>query len=247
MKKTNYSFLIAVVAILTLGQAAFAIQSDLQVLLGGEGVITTLDAQDEVTLNCGAFNLCVENYNLFPLGGNFFSLGFMEGFGVSLGGVSSIVIDSGAVNSYKAMLTSDAFDSTFAWGIHLMAGPAVAFSFGDAAKLQIMGAFAFRYMEAKYERPYTVYDDAGRYVASVTQGEKFSGLSLGVAAGVQVKFLPRKAFSPLVGFRYEYTAWDGFTNELSQDSVTLEEDIEDALSHHVFTGTLGFAINFGKF
>lgn len=234
MKKhcTQYKFFIMAILIATLlGTQAFAVkpQSDLQFQIGVEGLWghgNNGSGWDDNDADACAFNIMIENYNMFPLpvgGGDFLSIGFMESFYGSFGGVTD----------WNGHGTGD-FDTSKALGFGFDISPAFGIKFGDIVKLQMILGIAFRYQEfgVKWDH------DWGEGVARMA--------TLGVTTGCQAKFFPSKFLSPVAGIRY---TWTGMPEYYWNGDYESEGD-DDKVSHscHInnFLFSIGLSLNFGN-
>lgn len=218
------------VALTVLGAGSlFAFNADLQIHLGGEAIEAYPDFENDTRFEVGAFNLSLENYNMWELG-SLISLGIMENLTGTFGGITKYEIDT-----RYGTLEYDAgdFDKSFVGGFGLIVGPAVGFCLGDVVDLRVMLGFQYRFTQFAFTMD---FDDA--------KEDKLNINSLGVATGIQAKFLPHKKVSPLVGFRYGYTAFTEFDEYYDDEETNTSGDY--AIEAHTFTVDLGVSFNFGK-
>lgn len=196
MNKFIKTAVAAVFSALCVGGAAFALpkcNSDLQLQIGYRGQKTKFALEDERTDYEGranAFSLSVANWNLFPIT-DMFSFGFMDTFGGWWGKCGDT--DVKYPNGYSRTIDKD--DAGSARGFDFSFGPAIGVRPTDILELRFAAAFAAGYAHAE------AVDGIGdnNYCASV------NAFSAGFALEAQVRFLPDKMFSPLVGFRYAFT------------------------------------------
>lgn len=225
MKKFALILSILAVAATTNAFAANC-ESDLQFHIGGEGLWGYGDNEHFAgdRLDGGAFTILIENFNMFPLsvgGGDFLSLGFMESFEGSFGGMTKWH-DGGRGD----------WDESKALGFNLLISPAFGIKFGKIVKLQMYLGLDFRYEEFGVK-----WDGGSETVKKLPM--------LGIATGCEAKFLPNGFLSPVVGIRY---AWTGMPEYYYNDDYTGTDDdkVSDDCYLHTFLFSIGLSINFGK-
>lgn len=196
------------------------LKSDLQFHIGAEG----LWGHTRTDQDGGAFDVMIENYNMFDLpvcGGDFLSVGFMESFTGSFGGTTNW---DGHGSSH--------FDKSKALGFDLIISPAFGIQFKEIVKLQMILGLEFRYEEFGVE-----WEGGGESVVKLP--------TLGIATGCQAKFLPNKFLSPVAGVRY---SWTGMGEYYYNDEYSATDDDKD--SHNcglnTFLFNIGLSLNFGN-
>lgn len=109
----------------------------------------------------------------------------------------------------------------------------MALCFGGVAKLQFMVGFLYRYTEVTC-----------KYKAIEAKEYKMKANTVGFSTGVEAKFLPKKLLSPVVSFRYSFSALDNFETTYGGSKVSGSGDY--AVYDNAFTVDLGLSINFGE-
>lgn len=226
MKK--FYVLVAATMIALLGSSAFA-KSDLQVQLGYRGVTTTQpDNLGDNKITSNAFDIALENYNLFNVGGDFFSVGFMENATFAIGGMDKMTTFGTTVN------VKDLFDKAIIMGIDFIIGPAIGLNIANIVKLQVMAGLALEYTQSKMSQ--TVLDQ------EVSQSTYAFGV--GFAAGIQAKFFPKSFISPAIGFRYVYSSASKYRQVLASPLGNVDSTVDEKMNNSSFVVNLGLSLNF---
>lgn len=238
MNSTLKKFRLALCALLALACAPkiFAKPSgDLQLQLGwrGQNASFTMSApyynpDADFDARTNAFSFALSNWNLFALGERV-SLGFMESFGGYVGGCGDLKIKENGQT-----ITIDKGDAGGACGFDFAIGPAVAIRAGKGIEVRVAAAFALSFDRA---------DILDRWSANAIC-HTTDALGLGARAEVQVKFLPEKLFSPLVGFRYAFTVSKTPFLSIDQIGSTKVAVFPDDFASHTFNAYVGASWNF---
>lgn len=179
MKKLS---LIIVAALITCG-AAFAKPSlsqevQLHTGVGFNSATYTTDTNQKIEVGSTAFVIGAEAWFLYDINKHF-NFGFMSGFDAAIGGTSTYKVNGNKV---------DIGNKASAYHFNFIIGPAATFKLNDVVHFN--GMFGFSWM----------IDDSYWTKNNVTDsGLHFSGC--GIAFDLQAKFLPKKQFSPLAGYR----------------------------------------------
>lgn len=231
MKK--FYVLVVATIITLLGSSAFA-KSDFQVQLGYNAADYKIKDDVHSEMKTSAFDVSISNYNLFNLGPDILSLGFMEQVGVSVGGVTKFGDD--VVDMDKEYLKGS-------FGFDFIIGPAIGLNLANIVKLQLGVGFAFAYDKCT---PLKGTMEQNGVTASVESN--LDTISLGLGIDLQVKLFPKSAISPLVGVRYMYTGADFYNitakAEAGGISATNTQEIDKNVNKNSFTVYLAASINF---
>lgn len=217
-------------ALFSLGSAAFAASysGDVQLHAGyrHSSVSTSADDDDvaralgfedlDFELKTNAFEIDIQNWNLFGLR-EWFSVGFAERLGISMGAV------------FKPGGAGTAFSFDFA------AGPAVGFLVGDVVKFQVGAEFVLGLCVDE-----RVSKGAGNFGL-------LAPLAAGFALDAQAKFLPDSPASPTVGLRYARTMSRSLKTVANGDFKDIDgETLRGRFVENSISLYLGVTLNLGK-
>ena len=166
---------------------------------GADSMKVTMDGNSGDALKSNTFDFDIASWHLFSLN-DLFGVGFM--------------IDlNGGIGATKAIVNGP--ESSVALHFNSLIGPAVSFTFGNIASVNVAAGLAFGVPGFGYK--------------VVNQDLAYSSAGIGFGAEVNGKFFPKSKVSPLAGFRfstlgsktYSYKIGDGDIQTQDVDSVSI--------------------------
>ena len=166
---------------------------------GADSMKYTVNGYSDDSYKSNTFDFDIASWHLFSLN-DLFGVGFMIDLNGGIGGTKEI---------------NSILESSVALHFNALIGPAVSFTFGNIASVNVAAGLAFGVPGFGYK--------AGN------QNLAYSSAGIGFGAEVNGKFFPKSKVSPLAGFRfstlgsktYSYKIGDGDIQTQDVDSVSI--------------------------
>lgn len=166
---------------------------------GADSMKYTVNGYSDDSYKSNTFDFDIASWHLFSLN-DLFGVGFMIDLNGGIGGTKEI---------------NSILESSVALHFNALIGPAVSFTFGNIASVNVAAGLAFGVPGFGYK--------AGN------QNLAYSSAGIGFGAEVNGKFFPKSKVSPLAGFRfstlgsktYSYKIGDGDIQTQDVDSISI--------------------------
>ena len=166
---------------------------------GADSMKVTNDGNSGDPVKSNTFDFDIASWHLFSLN-DLFGVGFMIDLNGGIGGTKEI---------------NSILESSVALHFNALIGPAVSFTFGNIASVNVAAGLAFGVPGFGYK--------------VVNQDLAYSSAGIGFGAEVNGKFFPKSKVSPLAGFRfstlgsktYSYKIGDGDIQTQDVDSISI--------------------------
>ena len=166
---------------------------------GADSMKFTVNEYSDDSYKSNTFDFDIASWHLFSLN-DLFGVGFMIDLNGGIGGTKEI---------------NSILESSVALHFNALIGPAVSFTFGNIASVNVAAGLAFGVPGFGYK--------AGN------QNLAYSSAGIGFGAEVNGKFFPKSKVSPLAGFRfstlgsktYSYKIGDGDIQTQDVDSISI--------------------------
>ena len=169
---------------------------------GADSMKVTNDGNSGDPVKSNTFDFDIASWHLFSLN-DLFGVGFM------------IDLNGGFGGTKEMMAPYYTYESSVALHFNALIGPAVSFTFGNIASVNVAAGLAFGVPGFGYK--------------VVNQDLAYSSAGIGFGAEVNGKFFPKSKVSPLAGFRfstlgsktYSYKIRDGDIQTQDVDSISI--------------------------
>ena len=166
---------------------------------GADSMKYTVNGYSDDSYKSNTFDFDIASWHLFSLN-DLFGVGFMIDLNGGIGGTKEI---------------NSILESSVALHFNALIGPAVSFTFGNIASVNVAAGLAFGVPGFGYEY--------------INQNLAISSAGIGFGAEVNGKFFPKSKVSPLAGFRfstlgsktYSYKIGDGDIQTQDVDSISI--------------------------
>ena len=166
---------------------------------GADSMKFTVNEYSDDSYKSNTFDFDIASWHLFSLN-DLFGVGFMIDLNGGIGGTKEI---------------NSILESSVALHFNALIGPAVSFTFGNIASVNVAAGLAFGVPGFGYK--------------VVNQDLAYSSAGIGFGAEVNGKFFPKSKVSPLAGFRfstlgsktYSYKIGDGDIQTQDVDSISI--------------------------
>ena len=166
---------------------------------GADSMKVIMDGNSGDPIKSNTFDFDIASWHLFSLN-DLFGVGFMIDLNGGIGGTKEI---------------NSILESSVALHFNALIGPAVSFTFGNIASVNVAAGLAFGVPGFGYK--------------VVNQDLAYSSAGIGFGAEVNGKFFPKSKVSPLAGFRfstlgsktYSYKIRDGDIQTQDVDSISI--------------------------
>ena len=178
---------------------------------GADSMKVTNDGNSGDPVKSNTFDFDIASWHLFSLN-DLFGVGFMIDLNGGIGGTKDYYI----------------YESSVALHFNALIGPAVSFTFGNIASVNVAAGLAFGVPGFGYK--------AGN------QNLAYSSAGIGFGAEVNGKFFPKSKVSPLAGFRFSTLGSKTVSSKFADgDTQTQDYDSVSIINTEFFVGV---AFNF---
>lgn len=182
---------------------------------GADSMKMTMNGNSSDALKSNTFDFDIASWHLFSLN-DLFGVGFMIDLNGGIGGTKEM----------KYPLFT--YESSVALHFNALIGPAVSFTFGNIASVNVAAGLAFGVPGFGYK--------------IVNQDLAYSSAGIGFGAEVNGKFFPKSKVSPLAGFRFSTLGSKTYSFKVGDEDIkTQDVDSISIINTEFFVGV---AFNF---